>query len=123
MAYVTRNGRRVRRPSGATNSVQRLVKLEGTKATFECKAGHRTTHDYGKSPISKRVPADFLARMVAYWGLGLQSNGVRGHVYGWCQRCQNEADGVESKPRHKFRDTDESHPYCSLCGQEEGAHR
>lgn len=94
MAYVTRNGRRISRPTRtATNGIQYLVKLEGTTATFECKRGqHQQSHDYSKGPISQRVPAEFLRRMAPYWGLGLRSNGTRGHVYGWCQRCQNEAD-------------------------------
>lgn len=96
MPYKTSSaGRRLKLPAGATNGVQHLVKLEGTRATFECAAGHRTTHDYGKGPISKRVPEAFLKKMAPYWGLGTQSNGTRGHVYGWCQRCQNIADGVE----------------------------
>lgn len=94
MAYVTRHGRRVKRPGGATNGRQRLVALDGTRATFECTAGHRMVHDYGKGPVSKRVPTAALQKMAAYWGLGLQSNGVKGHVSGWCQRCQNIADGV-----------------------------
>jgi hypothetical protein len=92
MPYITRNGVRRARPAGASNGVQYLVALDGTKATFECKAGHRTTHDYGKGPISKRVPEAFLKKMAAYWGLGLQDNGTRGHCYGWCQKCQNEWD-------------------------------
>lgn len=94
MPYVTRHGRRRTRPAGATNGVQRLIALDGTKATFECLHGHRMSHDYGKGPISKRIPANFLRKMSAYWGLGLQANGVRGHVYGWCQKCQDIADEV-----------------------------
>lgn len=96
MPYVTRRGQRRKRPAGATNGIQYLVALDGTKATFECKEhGHRMTHDYGKGPVSKRVPAAFLAKMAPYWGLGLARNGTRGHVYGWCQKCQNIFDGVE----------------------------
>ena len=95
MPYVTRNGRRLVMPSAATNGRQYLVALEGTVATFECKAGHRMRHDYSKGPVSKRVQAAFLKKMAAYWGLGLQSNGTRGHVVGWCQRCQNIADGAK----------------------------
>ena len=94
MPYVTRNGIRRPRPAGATNSRQRLVKLDGTRATFECEAGHRMTHDYGKGPISKRMSAEALQRFARYWGLGLQTNGTRGHCYGWCQKCQDAADGV-----------------------------
>lgn len=92
MAYVTRHGRRLRRPAGATNGVQYLVALDGTVATFECSRGHRMTHDYSKGPVRTRVPEAFLKKMAPYWGLGLQGNGTRGHVYGWCQTCQNDAD-------------------------------
>lgn len=93
MPYVTRNGRRRARPAGATNGVQYFVALDGTRATFECKVGgHRMSHDYGKGPVSKRISEVFLRKMAAYWGLGLQSNGTRGHIYGWCQKCQNAAD-------------------------------
>lgn len=96
MPYVTRNGQRRKRHAGATNGVQYLVALNGTKATFECKEGkHRIIHDFGKGPISKRMPEAALRRFAAYWGLGLQSNGTRGHVYGWCQQCQNKADGLD----------------------------
>lgn len=94
MPYRTRNGQRIKLVPSATNGIQHLVALEGTRATFECKAGHRITHDYSKGPVSKRVPEAFLRKMAPYWGLGLQSNGVRGHVYGWCQQCQDIADGV-----------------------------
>lgn len=100
LPYRTRNGRRTRLAKGATNGIQHLIALEGTKATFECKAGHRMTHDYGKGPVSQRVPEAFLRRMAPYWGLGLQSNGTRGHVYGWCQRCQNISDGVVKGADH-----------------------
>lgn len=90
MAYKTTNGRRVKLPRGATNGVQYLVKLEGTKATFECKAaGHRSTIDYSKGPASRRIGASALARFQKYWSKGT------GHVYGFCQRCQNKRDGVK----------------------------
>ena len=93
MPYVTRNGRRRTRPGGASNGVQRLVALDGTKATFEClAAGHRMTHDFGKGPISKRWSEASLRHFAPYWGLGTQPNGTRGHCYGWCQKCQNVAD-------------------------------
>lgn len=93
MAYRTRHGRRVILGRNASNGIQYLVKLEGTRATFECKrAGHRMVRDYGKGPRHRQVSADNLARMAAYWGLGLQSNGTRGHCYGWCQQCQNATD-------------------------------
>lgn len=92
MPYVTRGGRRRARPAGASNGVQRLVKLEGTVATFECLQGHQMTHDYSKGPVSKRVPEAFLRKMAPYWGLGFNTNGTKGHVYGWCQKCQNETD-------------------------------
>jgi hypothetical protein len=92
MPYRTRNGRRIKLTAQATNGIQHLVKLEGTRATFECKAGHQHSHDYGKGPVTQRVPEAFLRKMAAYWGLGLQKNGVRGHVYGWCQKCQDETD-------------------------------
>jgi hypothetical protein len=89
MAYVTRNGIRRKRPE-SSNGIQYLVKLEGTKAVFECKKGHRMTKDFSKG--RKKVREDMLQKMAPYWGLGLQSNGTRGHCYGWCQKCQNEAD-------------------------------
>jgi hypothetical protein len=90
-------GRRFYLAASAINGRQYLVALDGTRATFECKAaGHRMTHDYGKGPIPKRVPAQALQKMAAYWGLGLQQNGVRGHVNGWCQKCQDLADGVSA---------------------------
>lgn len=95
MPYKTRGGRRIKLTLKATNGIQYLVALDGTKATFECKAGHRMAHDYGKGRVSQRVPAEFLKKMAPFWGLGLQSNGTRGHVYGWCQRCQNIADEKE----------------------------
>lgn len=92
MAYVTRNGRKRNRPGGS-NGIQYLVALEGTKATFECKArGHRITKDFSKGPIHKRIGEAFLRKMAPYWGLGLNTNGTRGHCYGWCQKCQNEQD-------------------------------
>lgn len=81
------------RPRRATNGIQYLVALDGTKATFECKeGGHRQTHDYGAGAKPTRISEEFLRKMAAYWGLGFQANGVRGHVYGWCQKCQNAAD-------------------------------
>lgn len=94
MPYKTINGRRRQRVPSCTNGVQHLVSLVGTVATFECKAGHKMRKDYSKGPVSKRVTEPWLLKMAAYWGLGLQSNGTRGHVYGWCQKCQNIADGV-----------------------------
>ena len=96
MAYITRAGKRFSRPNRtATNTIQRLVKLEGTKATFECPSGHKMFRDYGKGPKHLRMSESMLKRFSAYWGLGLQTNGTRGHVYGWCQKCQNSWDGVE----------------------------
>lgn len=97
MPYVTRRGQRRKRPAGATNGVQYLVKLEGTVATFECKTGgHRTRHDYSKGPVYKRLPASALQRFARYWGLGPVPEGAtRGHCYGWCQRCQDEFDREE----------------------------
>lgn len=95
MPFVTRDGVRRVRHAGASNGVQYLVKLEGTVATFECKTrGHRMVKDFSKGPRSKQIPAESLRRMTSNWGLGLQKNGVRGHCYGWCQKCQNEMDGV-----------------------------
>lgn len=95
MPYVTRNGRRMKRPAGATNSKQRLVALDGTVATFECIEGHhRMRHDYSKGPVSKRVGVEMLQKFASYWGLGVQKNGTKGHVYGWCQKCQDEFDGI-----------------------------
>lgn len=81
-------------PHSATNGVQYLIKLEGTVCTFECKSGHQMTHDYSKGPISRRLPEEYLKKTASYWGLGIKSNGTRGHCYGWCQKCQNEADGI-----------------------------
>jgi hypothetical protein len=95
MAYKTRNGRRIQMPRTATNGIQYLVKLEGTVATFECKeAGHQNTHDYGKGPRARQMDAKALRHFAPYWGLGLNTNGTRGHCYGWCQKCQNELDGA-----------------------------
>lgn len=94
MAYRTRGGRRFPVPPGAANGRQRLVALDGTRAVFECRNGHRMTHDYGKGPIPKRLSVVALRKFAPYWGLGLQSNGTRGHCAGWCQRCQNIADGI-----------------------------
>ena len=93
MAYKTIHGRRLNVPK-ATNGRQYLVKLEGTVATFECKAGHRITKDFSKGRPHQRMSIAALQKFAAYWGLGLQSNGVRGHVNGWCQKCQNVYDGV-----------------------------
>jgi hypothetical protein len=93
MPYRTRQGRRIILPAGATNGVQYLEKLEGTKATFICKAaGHRMTKDYGKGPISKRVPASWLQQRARYWGMPDATGKRVGHVYGWCQQCQNAWD-------------------------------
>lgn len=93
MAYVTRNGQRRKRIG--SNGIQYLVKLEGTVATFECKEhGHTMVHDFSKGPRTKHVSAELLQKMAPSWGLGLQSNGTRGHCYGWCQQCQNIWDGV-----------------------------
>jgi hypothetical protein len=120
MPYKDRNGRRIRLPSGATNCRQRLVALDGTKATFECKAGHRSTHDYSKGRVSNRMPEAFLKKMAPYWGLGLQTNGTKGHVYGFCQACQNEwdRDGILSCPRC------DSAPWkCRDCGKRCCEHR
>ena len=94
MPYVIRNGRRRARPAGASNGVQYLVALDGTKATFECKSGHRSVKDYGKGPAPKRIGEDVLRKFATYWGLGLQTNGTRGHCYGWCQSCQDETDAA-----------------------------
>jgi hypothetical protein len=74
------------------NGPQWLVRLVGTVATFECKAGHQMTHDYSKGPADERMPASFLQKMAKYWGLGVQPNGRRGRAMGWCQKCQNLAD-------------------------------
>jgi hypothetical protein len=95
MAYVTRYGKRRPRPSSSTNGMQRLVTLDGTKATFECvAAGHRMTRDYGKGPRSMRLSPSVLKLLASSWGFDSASTGSRGHLYGWCQRCQNEVDGV-----------------------------
>lgn len=87
--YKTRDGRRRYLTNAATNIRQKLVALDGTKATFECLSGHKVTHDYGKGPVPRRIPASSLQRMAAYWGLGGDG---RGFVYGWCQKCQNLID-------------------------------
>lgn len=93
MAYVTRHGRRVRRPASATNGIQYLVHLDGTVVTFECKArGHRMTHDYSKGPVSRRIGAQALERFAQYW-----SKAKGGHLHGWCQQCQNIEDGVANE--------------------------
>lgn len=89
MPYKMRGNRRIPLPRGAVNGRQHLVALAGTVAIFECEAGHRMKHDYSKGPVSKRMPEVMLRKFAPYWGLGLQSNGTRGHCYGWCQRCQN----------------------------------
>ena len=91
MAYVTRNSVR-KRPRGATNGVQYLVALTGTRATFECKTGHRMVHDFSKGPVTRRISEDVLRHFAPYWGLGLQANGARGHCYGWCRKCQDGWD-------------------------------
>jgi hypothetical protein len=97
MPYRTRHGRRIQLARAATNGLQHLVQLDGTVATFECQAGHRMTHDYGKGPRPRRIPAEALKMMARYWGLGLQANGTRGHCVGWCQRCQNERDKADGQ--------------------------
>jgi len=92
MPYKTRNGRRVKLPRSATNGIQYLIKLDGTKATFECKEGHHiSTTDFGKGPVSRRIPASSLAMLSKYWWKGT------GHCYGWCQVCQNAWDDLEVK--------------------------
>lgn len=94
--YKILHGRRVQLPRGVTNGVQYVVSLEGSVATFECKrAGHRMTKDFNKG--FPRIGTAMLAKMAAYWGLGGNSNSVRGHCYGWCQKCQNEADKVRER--------------------------
>ena len=92
MAYRTINGRRQQLPRPSTNGIQHLVSLVGPVATFECKdAGHRMTHDFSKGPVSKRIPESSLKMLAPSWAKG------RGHCYGWCQKCQNVADGLEAR--------------------------
>ena len=89
MPYRTKNGRRIKLPRGVTNGTQYLVKIEGTKATFECKAGgHRITQDFSKGPRGRTMSAAALKMFEKYWAKGT------GHCYGWCQKCANIADGV-----------------------------
>lgn len=98
MPYKTRQGRRLMLPRGVTNGRQHLVKLEGTVATFECTRGHhRMTHDFSKGPRPKRMSEQMLKKFAVYWGLGMPTTGARGHCNGWCQKCQNDIDGVIKK--------------------------
>jgi hypothetical protein len=94
MAYKTRNGRRIHLPLTATNGIQRLTALDGTVATFTCMSGHVMRHDYSKGPKPLRMDAASLQRMSIYWGLRVAPNGTYGRPYGWCQRCQNDADSA-----------------------------
>lgn len=97
MPYKTKGGRRIPLPRGVSNGRQHCVKLEGTVATFQCtRGGHLMRHDFSKGPLPKRITnLAMLQKMALYWGLGTPPNGARGHVNGWCQTCQNEADGVK----------------------------
>lgn len=61
MAYRTRNGRRVQLPRASTNGIQYLIKIDGTKAIFECKEDkHRFTVDYLKGPKSTGAKAPVI---------------------------------------------------------------
>lgn len=102
MAYKTRYGQRIKMPRSSTNGVQYLEKIDGTKATFICReGGHRTTIDYSKGPISRRMSAAALKRFSTYWGMKQPDGTRRGHAYGWCQKCQNEWDRQD--PRNQVR--------------------
>ena len=99
MAYKTKQGRRIPVPVGAVNGKQHCVKLEGTVATFQCvRGGHLMRHDFSKGPRPKQITKEaMLKKMALYWGLGMPLNGARGHCNGWCQKCQNEIDGVTAQ--------------------------
>lgn len=57
----------------------RLIGVSGTVAVFQCPAGHRITHDYGRGPVSRRIPAESLAFLTRRaWHDGL---------YGHCPHC------------------------------------
>jgi hypothetical protein len=46
------------------------VKVERVGPTcvrFTCPHGHRSTHDYARGPIAKRMPAEAMSFMVRYW--------------------------------------------------------
>lgn len=76
--------------------VQYLDSINGTRATFVCKAGHKMTKDYGKGPISRRMPEAALRRFSKYWGM-VQPDGKRyGHVYGYCKACDRAAQKAEA---------------------------
>lgn len=86
--------------------VQYLDQIDGTKAVFVCQHGHRMTHDYGKGPISKRMPASALQRFAKYWGLK-DAAGVRhGHVYGYCKRCAALLGEIADRSRGRVTEED-----------------
>lgn len=55
---MKRRGRRVR---------GKLVKRDGTKCTFECPNGHKSTRDYSKGPVYKRITGEASMAMMEHW--------------------------------------------------------
>lgn len=55
------------------------VELTGTKVTFFLECGHKSTKDFSKGPISKRIGTDGLKLLVKYW----RNSGV----YINCAKC------------------------------------
>jgi hypothetical protein len=59
------------------------VALDGTRMTYECRAGHRYVVDHGRGPVARRLPEWWLRRMLSYWG---RENG--GVACPPCRRCR-----------------------------------
>lgn len=80
-------------PRAATNGLQYLDSIEGTKTVWVCReGGHRMVKDFGKGPRHQRTPAAAIQSRARYWGLPDAEGKRHGHVYGWCQKCQNQWD-------------------------------
>lgn len=70
---IKRRGRMVR---------GKLVELSGTVAVFECPARHRSTKDYSRGTVAKRIGADGLRLLSRYWRDGISYE---------CKRCLDDA--------------------------------
>lgn len=60
-------------------------KVEGTKITIEYPCGHRSTKDYSKGPISKRMGVEGCRMMGRWWRK--EAGGVNA---GPCKRCEKQ---------------------------------
>lgn len=63
------------------NNMEKVFKIyrEGTKVTFLYKCGHKSTKDYSKGPVSKRVSESGLSFLCKYW--------ANSGIYANCPKC------------------------------------